>query len=675
MHEVGEAHKSGGRLLSLAALVVWVSGGGCSNGTGTVSSTAEVSGKVVEEGTERPIAGARIKVAEQSTASDDSGIFQISGLPLGRQNLVVEAAGYRTLERTLELLAGKNALGTIALAPLGCVPDCGDRKCGAVPNGCGENCGDCGKDQRCDEGTGRCVTVVNPCAGVDCSGHGTCTGAGGKPACLCEEGYYPEAGLQCVASLEDACLGAGARRVEVSTDGSADYTCDGGSDQVQINQALVDVNAGGGGVVHLRKGRYVIDDSVVLPSRTVLEGDGFETIIWLVDHAHWPKHRPLIRNAAFESKDVVDECLRVRSLKVDGNSSAQDEAGGDYYYNTIHLDGIHDVKLSGLWVGNNRNDNIKISNSYREARLLIENCTLDYSNHSGIYLIDTNDVVVRGNKILVDANSGVRSYNSNKIVIQGNDIFGAQYGGDWGIQLEQLNWVVVDDVLIADNKIHDVPDAGIIMYAMTPTNASVARGVRVIGNQIFQNRESYAGVDPGGGIVIVNFDGVLIENNTIFNNEGSGISYAQTTYHVAPVVWPIAATVKNNIIVGNTAFGILSDSKEATFDALFNDVWDNAKGDYQSAAPGNGSISEDPQLAAAPRVTDWHADPGQLTVDLHLKSTAGRWDGAAWVQDQIDSSCIDAGDPSSAFANEQPPNGGRIDMGAFGNTREASKSR
>jgi hypothetical protein len=40
-----------------------------------------------------------------------------------------------------------------------------------------------------------------------------------------------------------------------------------------------------------------------------------------------------------------------------------------------------------------------------------------------------------------------------------------------------------------------------------------------------------------------------------------------------------------------------------------------------------------------------------------------------------DSPCIDAGDPASDYSNEPMPNGGRINMGAYGNTPEAALSR
>jgi len=62
--------------------------------------------------------------------------------------------------------------------------------------------------------------------------------------------------------------------------------------------------------------------------------------------------------------------------------------------------------------------------------------------------------------------------------------------------------------------------------------------------------------------------------------------------------------------------------------------------------------------------------------DYHLKSQAGRWDpnSESWVQDDITSPCIDAGNPGCPLGDETAPNGNRRNMGAYGGTAEASKS-
>jgi hypothetical protein len=69
------------------------------------------------------------------------------------------------------------------------------------------------------------------------------------------------------------------------------------------------------------------------------------------------------------------------------------------------------------------------------------------------------------------------------------------------------------------------------------------------------------------------------------------------------------------------------------------------------------------------------ADPD--SGNYHLKSQYGRWDEQAqgWVHDDVTSPCIDAGDPNDlGWQNELWPHGGRINMGPYGGTPQASMS-
>jgi predicted outer membrane repeat protein len=90
------------------------------------------------------------------------------------------------------------------------------------------------------------------------------------------------------------------------------------------------------------------------------------------------------------------------------------------------------------------------------------------------------------------------------------------------------------------------------------------------------------------------------------------------------------------------------------------------------ADPGYWADADDPNIAVEPN------DPNAVWVDgdYHLKSQGGRWDPItkSWVFDDVTSPCIDAGDPNSPIGNEPFPNGGRINMGAYGGTAEASMS-
>ncbi len=61
-------------------------------------------------------------------------------------------------------------------------------------------------------------------------------------------------------------------------------------------------------------------------------------------------------------------------------------------------------------------------------------------------------------------------------------------------------------------------------------------------------------------------------------------------------------------------------------------------------------------------------------IDYHVKSKQGHWNGSSWVNDTITSPCVDGGYVLSDYSSEPVPNGGRVNIGVYGNTVEASKS-
>lgn len=81
-----------------------------------------------------------------------------------------------------------------------------------------------------------------------------------------------------------------------------------------------------------------------------------------------------------------------------------------------------------------------------------------------------------------------------------------------------------------------------------------------------------------------------------------------------------------------------------------------------STQSGEGNSGGDPLFA------------GAGAGAYHLQSTAGRWDGAAWVKDGASSPAIDSGDSADGVGDEPTPNGGRVNLGAFGGTATASKT-
>jgi L-ascorbate metabolism protein UlaG (beta-lactamase superfamily) len=168
-----------------------------------------------------------------------------------------------------------------------------------------------------------------------------------------------------------------------------------------------------------------------------------------------------------------------------------------------------------------------------------------------------------------------------------------------------------------------------------------------------------------------------------------------------------------NILNGNpilTNCTFIGNSSDRTGDGIFNyesntiltncilrnggnEIWndDNSMimitySNIQGGWPGLGNIDEDPLFAKPgywidindPNSVAEPNDPNAVWIDgdYHLKSEAGRWDlvGESWVVDDVTSPCIDAGDPNSPVGDEPEPNGGIINMGAYGGTAEASMS-
>ncbi len=153
-----------------------------------------------------------------------------------------------------------------------------------------------------------------------------------------------------------------------------------------------------------------------------------------------------------------------------------------------------------------------------------------------------------------------------------------------------------------------------------------------------------------------------ITNCTIVGNTGNGI-FKKSCGNVI---------IHNNIIVRNRLYGIHNQDGCGAI-LKYNNVWDNLLGNYSNMAPGPTDTHEDPLFAIAGY---WDVSDNWVEGDYHLKSIAGRWqpDSHTWVNDEVTSLCIDAGEPIGGALDEPAPNGSRINQGAYGGTEYASKS-
>lgn len=153
----------------------------------------------------------------------------------------------------------------------------------------------------------------------------------------------------------------------------------------------------------------------------------------------------------------------------------------------------------------------------------------------------------------------------------------------------------------------------------------------------------------------------VVENNTIHDNGGGCYGLLNTNTS--------ALLVRNNIFTSITghryAIGCNAATGTSAGTAHNSLMFGNTR-DVEPCWSVNGLYNEDPH----------YVDPAASPPDLHLQSTAGsrRIANTAWTVDAHCSGAIDRASPTDAFDREPSPNGGRRNLGAYGNTAEASKS-
>jgi len=486
--------------------------------------------------------------------------------------------------------------------------------------------------------------------------------------------------------------------VYVAGDGSGDYNCDGSSDQVEINLALDFVAAHADYTTVYLKGphTYWIDSSIFISANTTLTGDS-SAVVKLVDNAGWGQFRPLIGQtgtvfaAELNNPGVSTNNITIQGFEMDGNKDNQTGVpDGNSYYTLIQLQNCYNVTINDMYLHHNTNDAIRFVNDTLGADVNSQfyNNRIHDHGHSGIYLINVDDFQVHDNNITGNrTDAGVRPQYCNHFKIYDNTIGNdpdRPFSGGAAIQIEADSDSPVNDVEIYGNYLYGNQYwHGIWLNQESGSGTlNTHRDVHIHHNVISWYQQA--------GIGIYGFHNTLIENNVIEMSDLTGgiVFYAGDP---AGSLSGFQTIVRNNIITDNATYGIDNQQPAIhSFVSDYNCIYGNASGHYH-----NGSSTTDryvePEFANdfnsnyailsqawqdAESSGDWHGDLGteETWKSYHLKSERGRWDGTQWVADTITSLCIDAGNPTAGYANEPVPNGGRINVGAFGNTTEASQS-
>jgi len=242
------------------------------------------------------------------------------------------------------------------------------------------------------------------------------------------------------------------------------------------------------------------------------------------------------------------------------------------------------------------------------------------------------DNLIADNRSDTWGGGGILCNNSSSPTIMSNTITGNWGGDGGGIYCHNTSSPVIIGNAITGNRASKY-GGGIFCQASSPS---------IFNNIIAENTAEWeTSASHGGGIYVVAATPTIINNTITQNITGGPLAAGGGIYSLGEP----SVIVRNCIIWGNTP----------------NQVHGNLAMSYC-------------WLAGAPLF----ADPEN--GDYHLKSKYGRWDPAAnggdggWVFDDVTSPCIDAGDPASDVSNEPQPNGDIINIGAYGNTAEASLS-
>ncbi len=363
-------------------------------------------------------------------------------------------------------------------------------------------------------------------------------------------------------------------------------------------------------------------------------------------------------------------------------------SGADDQGNAIYVDGT-DALISGNTITNSQYAGIEVQG----ARTTVSGNQLANNNSIGIYanfggpLADR--IVVSGNTVHhgnVGIQAGASASFTGSVLVTGNEVYNNLAIGLYSTAgVETVDNRVHDNTigifsqhsgLVRDNRVWHNANIGIVMDQAT-----------VSGNRVYANSIGIQTSGPYG------FGGKILNNLVYANaNEGLVISGAQPTSLVAnnTIYQPVGNAVRvqdgsngtrlrNNILWVDAGYNLyVTPDSQAGFNSDYNLL--------VTSGAGQVGFWEGQSFATQ---ADWFyelgSDAHSISGDPLFVNPAGSdgilgYSGGADhgldddFREQPGAPTLDAGDPASAYFQEPAPNGGRVNIGRYGNTAEALAS-
>jgi len=166
----------------------------------------------------------------------------------------------------------------------------------------------------------------------------------------------------------------------------------------------------------------------------------------------------------------------------------------------------------------------------------------------------------------------------------------------------------------------------------------------------------------GTNVVVIN--NTLVANRTAIEQSGADSrSELRNNILLADGALGIAFAIDRKGGVIDSNYNLFKMRNGAWFGNAQNGLWERLIYWQQNSGNDINSIVDDPFFA------------NEAMGEYHLKSVSGRSLNGIWVTDAVHSAAIDVGAPFDSFIGETAPNGSRINIGAYGNTEQASRSR